>query len=385
MTWCRRWAISHGLPRLPFSLYAAFWITAYIGAAGLLLVGVMVPVEWLSGVVLAIAIASIVLHLVTASLTRRVPVIRLIAGTNVVVFASVALASDKISSQTAAGIVGAVPLLSYFGYWFWRLASAPPRPGEALRPAKLLKECSWIALATVSAVLLIEFVQLNSLPFNEALGAWQGLPSLSVAFDLTFLELPVGEASFETELWVYCALALGWVSFAIVALIVIRKANTSARRLPSIHEDAATGPEYTMASPVLLVVKFITRTGASTASRHGRALTHAKEGAWHLVWSARNLRPACVGYLALLPLSAALAGGAGLAALLTLAIALFLVVAVLAGLAMVVAFVLISFLCAAHQLHFATGTERHTDGRANGRANGQVLPHHPQHAHRAAL
>jgi hypothetical protein len=203
--WPRQWST--------LTFYSTLWIVSYIVGAALTAVGVFVPgSDWLCGVVFCVALGSIVLHLVNASLTRRVPVIRLIVGLNVVVFAAVALTRDKISSQAAAGIVGSVPLLSYFGYWFWRLASAPPRPGEALRPAKQLRECSWAALATVSAVLCIEFVQLNAVPFNAMLGAWRGLPDLNVAFTLTFLEFAGSETSFETELWVYVEIAVDIVS-----------------------------------------------------------------------------------------------------------------------------------------------------------------------------
>ena len=132
------------------------------------------------------SLLSVVFHIVRASLTRHLLPTRLLVGANVVVLAAASLVRDELSTQATAALIAAVPLLSYFSFVGWRLALAPPRPGEALRPAKLLRECAWWNRLLVGVVLTVEFVQFNALSFNPALGAWGDLSGLSTYFSFSF-------------------------------------------------------------------------------------------------------------------------------------------------------------------------------------------------------
>ena len=68
-------------------------------------------------------------------------------------------------------------------------------------------------------VLLVEFVQFNALAFNPSLGAWNDVRALSSTyFSFSFFVFTTSsEEQYETQLWLYCSLALGWVAFSCAA------------------------------------------------------------------------------------------------------------------------------------------------------------------------
>ena len=222
-------------------LSSAAWILAYLLGAFAVGVGVLFPAaSWLCAAVFAASLASVTFHLVRASLTRRVLPVRLTAGANVVVLAAASLAKESLTTQASAAIVASVPLLSYFCLCGWRLALAPPRPGEAMRPETTLRQCHPFNRFAVTAVLLVEFIQFNALSFNPALGAWSDLRAVaSQYYSFSFL-IANGASSaeyFERQLWIFCSLAIGWVLFALVALSIVAHSRALATRRP----DAADG------------------------------------------------------------------------------------------------------------------------------------------------
>ena len=324
-------------------LSAASWILIYAAAAIAVLVSVMWPGEaaWLGTVVFVACLASVVFQVVRASLTRRLSTVRLLCGINVVVLAALTLVRDEVSTRASAFIVLCVPVLSYFVFIGWRLAIAPPQPGEAMRPSKLLRECHPLNRCAVSAVLAVEFAQFNALSFNPALNAWADLPSLSSYFSYSFFVFPSNDdASYRQQLWGFCALAVGWVLFALVALAICRRrardaaqsAQDAALAVPTHHLTASPHQggggagggsgldvaQYTMSSPVILVVRTIAKSGQRAIHSHGRLLHRGREGTWHLLWCVRSIRPACVGHILLAPWVALLVLlGFGVAALLS--------------------------------------------------------------------
>jgi hypothetical protein len=364
------------------------WVTAYVFTAGIVLAGVVLDMRWLCNACFLGTLATVVMHVVRATLRRQLPPVRVILGCNVVVLAATSIVRDHLTQQEAAAIVAAVPLLSWFCYFGWRFALAPPRPGEALRPPKQLRECHWTSKLIVAIVFTVEFVQFNALSFNPALGAWQGLPSISSYYKYSFFVISTSEYGFEQQLWAYCALAIGWVFFACATLWLISHQRAAARKaafsaaacapfvsLSSSHEGddkkghlphthhlgpstsslmAAGGPEegeaaedaseYTMASPVVLVMQTIGRTGLSALSAHGQIMHACRNRGEQLVYCARNLRPACLGRMALVPIAPVLVFGAGLAAFWSLVVVMLVGFAVAIGLGVCAAFAAIALL-----------------------------------------
>lgn len=206
------------------------WVTAYVFTAGIVLAGVVLDMRWLCNACFLGTLATVVMHVVRATLRRQLPPVRVILGCNVVVLAATSIVRDHLTQQEAAAIVAAVPLLSWFCYFGWRFALAPPRPGEALRPPKQLRECHWTSKLIVAIVFTVEFVQFNALSFNPALGAWQGLPSISSYYKYSFFVISTSEYGFEQQLWAYCALAIGWVFFACATLWLISHQRAAARK-----------------------------------------------------------------------------------------------------------------------------------------------------------
>jgi len=273
-----------------------------------------------------------------------------------------------------------VPLLSWFCFFAWQLALAPPWPGEALRAPKLLRECTWYNQVAVCIVLAVEFVQFNALSFNPALGAWLDLPSITEYYSYSFFVFGSSEYRFEQQLWAYCALALGWVVFAIFTLALIAHhraaeartaSNTAVQSLASLTSFSSTsslqplsggvsvpsappvataaaaelsGSEYTMASPVILVVMTIGRLGVSALRAYGRVLAGLRSNGWHLVYCARALRPACISCLALVPIAPILLLGALGAAASSMVVGLLVASLVALGLAVCGAFAAIALL-----------------------------------------
>lgn len=301
------------------------WVTAYIVAAFSVFAGVLVrSLSWLCVAAFIATLISVVLHVVRASLTRKVLPVRIVVGVNVVVLAAAAICRDKVTVQASAAIVASVPLLSYFCFFGWYLALAPPRPGEALRPPMQLREAHWSSQLTVMLVLAVEFVQFNALSFNPKLGTWRDLPSLSDYFSYSFFVFASSSEQFEQQLWGYCALAIGWVLFALITLALISRPRLTERwsdgaaalaselgaahphghlagqshatlvsaALAAVEEavggeeaPAASASEFTMASPVILVIKTIGRSGIAALRAHARLLLRIRR------WACVRLRP----------------------------------------------------------------------------------------------
>ena len=245
-SWCSRLTNSACSIRTTDKLTHAAWLIIY----GLCVVGVFAgwwwpAMSWMRGLIFVISLGSVVFHIVRASLTRFLPPVRLIFGLNVVVLAAASLASHQISKQASAAVVASVPLLSYYLYFGWRLALAPPRPGEAMRPEMKLKECHWVSRAVVYLVLSVEFVQFNALSFNPALGLWKDVHQLCEYLSYSLLIFRYGSDdggsvsfTFERQIWVFCSLAIGWVLFALVALCI-----SSPPRSALEARRAATGDD----------------------------------------------------------------------------------------------------------------------------------------------
>lgn len=337
------------------------WVAFYIAIAALVLAGVVLPrLHWLCTLAFLVSLTSVILHVVRATLKRQLHPVRLAVGCNVVVLAATSLVRDRLTQQASAAIVAGVPLLSWFCFFGWRYALAPPRPGEALRPPKQLTDCHWTSKLTVAIVLTVEFVQFNALSFNPALGAWQGMPTITSYYSYSFLVFKTSEYRFEQQLWAYCALALGWVLFAIATLALIAHKSAAEARTRSTFAAGAGGAsdgagagaggggadssEYTMASPVVLVIRTIGRVGFGAAKAYGRALDGCRNSSGQLVYCAQALRPKCLGRLALLPLVPLLLFGAMAAAVASALVVLLIATLVALGLAVCGAFAAIALL-----------------------------------------
>ena len=303
------------------------------------------------------------------------PPVRLIVGLNVVVLAAASLVRERLSKQASAAIVASVPLLSYYVFFGWRLALAPPRPGEALRPDKPLRECSKLNQLVVALVLTVEFVQFNALSFNPDLGVWGDLRALSSYFSYSFFVFPASSGDdafyFERQLWVFCALAVGWVLFALVALAIVGQASapaaaaglkrsvgmvgpagacraaSSASSLGAADDEAlssASGAEYTMNSPVGLVVRTIFRTGSRALRFWWSLLLRGKAAAYRLVWGANTCELRCLGRLALMPIAILIVLAFCVAASITLLLGFVVALYCAGGLAVCIAFAAIALL-----------------------------------------
>ena len=166
------------------------------------------------------------------------------------------------------------------------VALKPPGPDEALRPAKDLAECHPFNQVTIIIVLIVDFVQFNALAFNPALGTWSELQALGDSFDSVFLVF--GETAYDDQLWVYCGLAIGWVLFALLVVLILNRQR--AAQLPT-GADAAS-PTGARGPPVWRVIMFIAGCG-----RQGLALLGQRIGRWRstaekAAWVAKSLKPA---------------------------------------------------------------------------------------------
>ena len=163
------------------------WSLIYAAGALLLALGYGYDNLWVCGIAFAATSVTLVIHIVRASLTRRLYPLRLLIGLNVVVLAAAALGRDQLSTLDISAIVVGIPMLSYYCYWGYTLALAPPRTDEALRPPKELKDCHLFNKVTLILVTAVEFVQFNALAFNPALGAWQQVHGLTERYSTVFL------------------------------------------------------------------------------------------------------------------------------------------------------------------------------------------------------
>ena len=346
-------------------LVQSFWTCFYIVALCAVVVGaVIVPqLSWLCNIAFVTSLASLVFHVVRASLTRNVMPLRLILGLNVVVIAASALVRHKLSTLTASSIVVAVPMVSYFCFVGWQLALAPPRPGEALRDEKRFGQCHWSTKLIVTLVLTVEFIQFNALSFNPALGTWGDLRQLSSYFSYSFFVFASSEYDFEHQLYLYCTLALGWVLFAAVTLTLIarqRRAGLPNRaraatpsRNPSsqseMSDEVVSGEasvnesEHTMPPPLKLVFRMIIGSALAALRLYGTLLRRCQSGVSALVYGASKLGP-CVGKLVLLPLAPILLFGLLAVLLLTGFVCWLILGYVFMGLAICAAFASIALL-----------------------------------------
>ena len=375
-------------------LSSVAWLFAYIVGAVAVLAGVLYPAaDWLCATIFLASLASVVLHLVRASLTREFLPVRLIVGINVVVLAAASLVRERLTAQTSAAIVASVPLLSYFCLCGWWLALAPPRPGEAMRPETKLRECHSFNRFAVSLVLIVEFVQFNALSFNPALGAWGDLHALSTYFSFSFFVFASSEESFEQQLWIYCSLAIGWVLFALVALSIVAHSRAVASRRPDSADglpalgvsrlasayrshrsghplksrgkesgwgfsaaafggglagiagaEVSSGSDYTMNSPVMLVVRTIGLTGFRALRTHAAVLARGRDGAEHILRGAFHLGPRGIGGLFAIVLVPLFVFIAGVAIFVTVLLGIVVVLYCAVGLALCGAFAAIALL-----------------------------------------
>ena len=315
----------------------ALWVLFYLMCAFIVFANVVIwPdfADWLVAATFVASLASVIFHVIRASLTRSVMSVRLIVGCNVAVMAAAALAKDRLSAQASAAIVASVPLLSYFTLCGWWLASAPPRPGEAMRPDMTLRECHILNKLSVILVLVVEFVQFNALSFNPALNAWRDLRALSAYFTFSFFVVTSSEESFENQLWVFFSLAIGWVLFALVALSIIAHSRAVDGREPAyaegslapmgdarhrMHEQlgrhvaqqqggrplasalqtetSGLNADDTMSSPVILVMRTIGCSGVRVLRTHGALLIKGRTKAEHAMRALVHLQGPFLGGL----------------------------------------------------------------------------------------
>jgi hypothetical protein len=135
-----------------------------------LLLGFVLRLEWLCGSVFAGTAMLCVLHIMCACLTRRIALLRLLVQLNMACLACGVLLRSELEESMIAVILIGVPLFSWYLYWGFRFAVALPMHGEAMRPAKALTECHPINGLVAILILALEFVHLNALSFNPALG-----------------------------------------------------------------------------------------------------------------------------------------------------------------------------------------------------------------------
>ncbi|KAL1523489.1 hypothetical protein AB1Y20_018427 [Prymnesium parvum] len=328
---------------------AVVWSLVYLANGLILGVGFANHSTAACGAAFVATAIALVIHLVRASLTRQLHPLRLIVGFNVVVLAAASLSRERLSTQALSSIVVGIPLLSYYGFWGAALVLAPPRADEALKPPKELRECHPFNQLTVGVVLLVEFVQFNFLAFNPALGAWQEVHSLTESYRSVFLE--VSEVQFDELLWVYCALALGWIIFAILVILILARwsDHTVLARLPTGGPDFSgligeeqEGPMPLHGPPVWRVMIFIGYWGRSAILLHRQRLVRWKTAAWHVAWGTRNLSPAplaLLGMVALVFMSGFFVFGTALATFMLMAA---ITLCCLAGLALCGAFAFIT-------------------------------------------
>jgi hypothetical protein len=83
------------------------WVTAYVFTAGIVLAGVVLDMRWLCNACFLGTLATVVMHVVRATLRRQLPPVRVILGCNVVVLAATSIVRDHLTQQEAAAIVAA--------------------------------------------------------------------------------------------------------------------------------------------------------------------------------------------------------------------------------------------------------------------------------------
>ena len=147
----------------------------------------------LCGVSFGFNFLSLALQLMHSTLTRRFAVKRLMLGLLLCTWTAALLMRDHLSDKAIAETVAGVPLLLWYCFWA-REAMAPPKAGEALRPATDLRSCHWITKLGILAVLVCEFLQFNSLPFNPELDVWSDV-DVGAIFSFSFFLFDANNAS----------------------------------------------------------------------------------------------------------------------------------------------------------------------------------------------
>lgn len=146
-----------------------WWVLVGLSALALVLV-FLLRLRWLSGLLFGATSLGCVLHCLYFCLTRRISGSRLLVQLNLACLAAGAMMREELEPSTTAGLVLGAPLLSWYLLWGWKLIGAKPAAGEAMRPVKSLRECHPVNAGVAVMIVGIEFVQLNSLSFNPALG-----------------------------------------------------------------------------------------------------------------------------------------------------------------------------------------------------------------------
>ena len=181
-----QWLRARAAPRLLPSLV---WLTLAFGAVTYTL-EVFFSLGHLTWVLCAVSFVlngvSLILHLVHGALKRRLAVDRVIVCVNVASLSAAALMREHLTAKTFWAVSAGVPLVSWYCFWACHAATAMPSAGEALRPAKDLAQCHPVNKLAVVFVLLGEYFQFNSLPFNPDLGFWTDMPSFSALFEASF-------------------------------------------------------------------------------------------------------------------------------------------------------------------------------------------------------
>ena len=312
---------------------------------------------------------SLILHLVHGTLKRRLAVDRVIVCVNVAALSAAALTRDNLPAKTFWAVSAGVPLVSWYCFWACHAATAMPSAGEALRPAKDLAQCHPVNKLAVVFVLLGEYFQFNSLPFNPDLGFWTDMPSFSALFEASFLifqdeprnhslnaSAPSGvdaadagagagadgdgalsvwyAPGFEDIFWYCTALGVGWTLFAALFMC----------RLTALRRRQAWSADYTMGHPAYLAVLLILTDARGCGRWWWRRLAHCHSCLRHASWKARRVRPALLAPLALLPLALCTVAAAVALVCLTLLLLLGVVACVGVGLCLVLAFQAITLL-----------------------------------------
>ena len=275
-----QWLRARAAPRLLPSLV---WLILAFGAVTYTL-EVFFSMGHLTWVLCAVSFVlngvSLILHLVHGALKRRLAVDRVIVCVNVASLSAAALMREHLTAKTFWAVSAGVPLVSWYCFWACHAATAMPSAGEALRPAKDLAQCHPVNKLAVVFVLLGEYFQFNSLPFNPDLGFWTDMPSFSALFEASFFVVRdephnrtlTASASggadagadagagadvdvegslslwyaprFESVFWYCTALGVGWTLFAALFMC----------RLTALRRQQAWSADYTMGHPAYLAV-----------------------------------------------------------------------------------------------------------------------------------
>ena len=134
--------------------------------------------------------------LVHSTLTRHLRVPHALFGVVVAGESALAVQRDAVPVFHEAAV--GLPIVCWFVFWGWSLAVLPQQVGEAVRAPRAFAECGPVSRASTLGVLLVEFVQLNALAFNPAIGGWSA-PKWP---DIALLHFSSDTISYDTQVTV---------------------------------------------------------------------------------------------------------------------------------------------------------------------------------------